>query len=103
MTFLYMTILFLATVVVIGSTVFCVMRLTVPNAKDEPTLQKLGKTGDKVVGAYKKIESGTVGTYKKIEDGVVGGYTKIEDKFVDSFLTREGETIAEAKQRLRGE
>lgn len=32
---------------------------------------------------------------------VVGGYTKIEDKFVDMYLTKEGESIEEAKERLR--
>ena len=62
--------------------------------------------------AYHKIENGTVKGYKAIETGVVKGYkaaegavvsayTKIEDAFVDRFLTREGETVAEAKQRVR--
>ena len=41
--------------------------------------------------------------YKKIEQGVVGGYTKIEDKFVDTYLTKDGETIEEAKARLKKE
>ena len=31
----------------------------------------------------------------------MGGYTKIEDKFVDKYLTRDGETVEEAKQRLK--
>lgn len=39
--------------------------------------------------------------YKKIETGVVNGYTKIEDKFVDTFLKKDGETIEEAKARLK--
>ena len=101
MTVLYLTILFLATVVVIGSTVWCAMRLTAPKAGDAETLARLGRSGEKVVGAYKKIEEGTVGTYKKIESGVVGAYQKVEDGFVDSFLTREGETVEEAKARLK--
>ena len=42
-----------------------------------------------------------VGGYKAIENGVVGAYTKIEDRFVDQFLTRDGETVEEAKARLR--
>lgn len=54
-----------------------------------------------VVGGYKKIEKGVVGGYKKIEKGVVEGYTKIEDRFVESYLARDGETVEEAKQRLR--
>jgi wobble nucleotide-excising tRNase len=40
---------------------------------------------------------------KKIENGVVKTYTKIEDKFVDQFLTHDGETIEEAKERLKRE
>lgn len=38
--------------------------------------------------------------FQKINNTVLGAYTKIEDKFVDQYLTREGETIAQAKQRL---
>lgn len=52
--------------------------------------------------AEKKIEKAVVGGYKKIEETVVSGYTKIEDKFVDSFLTNNGESVAEAKKRLKG-
>ena len=33
--------------------------------------------------------------------GVVEGYTKIEDKFVDAYLTKDGETVEEAKARLK--
>ena len=51
--------------------------------------------------AYHKIENGTVRGYKAVEDAVVGTYTKIEDAFVGKFLTREGETVAEAKQRVK--
>lgn len=38
---------------------------------------------------------------KKIEEAVVSGYQKIEDGFVDRYLTRGGETVEEAKQRLK--
>lgn len=61
------------------------------------------KIAEGVVDGYKKIEEGVVGGYKKIEDGVVGGFTRMTDKFVDSFLTKEGETVAEAKERLAKE
>lgn len=54
-----------------------------------------------VTGGYKKIEKGVVDGYKKIEHGVVSGYTKIEDKFVDAYLTKNGETVEEAKERLK--
>ena len=53
------------------------------------------------VKGYKAIETGVVKGYKAVEDAVVGAYTKIEDAFVGRFLTREGETAAEAKQRVR--
>ncbi|MGN0665502.1 MAG: hypothetical protein ACI4KF_03140 [Huintestinicola sp.] len=61
------------------------------------------KIENAVVGGYKKIENGVVSGYKKIEDGVVGGFEKITDKFVDSFLTKDGETVKEAKERLKKE
>lgn len=56
-----------------------------------------------VVGGYKKIEEGVVGGYHNMEDGIVGGFTKISDQFVDSFLTREGECVADAKARMARE
>lgn len=59
------------------------------------------KIAEAVTGGYKKIEKGVVDGYKKIEKGVVGGYSKIEDKFVDAYLTKEGETVEEAKERLK--
>ncbi len=62
--------------------------------------QKIAKA---VTDGFTKIADGVTEGYKKIEDGVVGGYKKIEDKFVDQYLTREGETIEEAKARLKAE
>jgi hypothetical protein len=59
------------------------------------------KIADTVTDGYKKIESGVVGGYKKIESGVVSGYTKLEDKFVEAYLTKDGETVEDAKQRLK--
>lgn len=53
-----------------------------------------------VVTGYQKIEDGVVSGYRKIEESVVGGFTKISDKFVDAFLTREGESVEDAKARL---
>ena len=34
---------------------------------------------------------------------MVGGFNKIADKFVDTFLTKEGETVEQAKERLAAE
>lgn len=61
------------------------------------------KIAEGVVGGYKKIEEGVVSGYKKIEEGAVGGFNKIADKFVDNFLTREGESVEEARERLANE
>lgn len=58
------------------------------------------KIAEKVVGTYQKIENTVVGSYKKVEDTVVGGYQKVEDAFVDRYLTRDGETVEDAKARL---
>ena len=59
------------------------------------------KIATAVTSGYKRIEKGVVGGYKKIEQGVVGSYTKIEDKFIDTYLTKDGETVEEAKARLK--
>ena len=61
------------------------------------------KIAEAVTGGYKKIENGVVDGYKKIEQGVVGGYTKLEDKFVEAYLTKDGETVEEAKARIKKE
>ena len=57
----------------------------------------------KLVETNKKIEKAVVGGYQKIEDTVVNGYKKIEDKFVDAFFKKDGETIEDAKERLKKE
>jgi len=62
--------------------------------------QTYQKIEDSVVGTYRKIEDGVVGAYKKIESSVVGAYKSVEDGFVDQFLTRGGETVEEARERL---
>ena len=54
----------------------------------------------KFVEANKKFEEKVVCAYNAIESGVVGAYKKVEEKFVDSFLAKDGETAAEAKERL---
>lgn len=61
------------------------------------------KIAGAVVGGYKKIEKGVVEGFQKIEQGVVNGYTKIEDRFVDAYLTKDGESVEEAKARLKKE
>ena len=51
--------------------------------------------------AKSKIADKVCHGYKTVENGVVKGYGKIEDKFVAAFLTRDGETVEEAKARLK--
>ena len=55
----------------------------------------------KLVKTNEKIAKSVERTVKKIENTVVGRYTKIEDKFVDSFLTKDGETVEQAKERMK--
>ena len=53
------------------------------------------------VAAYKAVEEGVVGAYKAVEKGAVDAYRKVEDTMVDKLFRREGETVEEAKERLR--
>lgn len=55
----------------------------------------------KVVGTFEKIEEAVIGGYAKVEDAVVGEYAKVEDAFVDRYLTKNGETVEDAKARLK--
>lgn len=57
----------------------------------------------KLVKANQKIAKEVVGGYKKIEEAVVSGYNQIADKFVDQYLTRDGESVQEARKRLAAE
>lgn len=56
-----------------------------------------------VAKGFQKMTDAVAGGYKKIESGAVGGYEKMEDRFVDRFLTKEGESVADAKARLKRE
>ena len=62
------------------------------------SMEKIEK---KVVDTYQAIEDGVVGAYKCVEDGFVGTWHKVEDFFVGKLFVREGETIEEAKERMR--
>lgn len=55
----------------------------------------------KLIKANEKIAEKVTATFGKLEDTVVGGYTKIEDAFVDRYLTKEGESVEQAKARLK--
>ncbi len=57
----------------------------------------------KIVKTVDSISDTVVNCYKTVETAVVDIYTKIEDNFVDRYLTRDGETPEQAKERLRRE
>lgn len=57
----------------------------------------------KLVKANERIAEKVVGSFETIEGAVVGGYTKIEDAFVGRYLAKDGETVEEAKKRLKAE
>ena len=57
----------------------------------------------KLIKTNEKIAEKVVGTFGKIEDTVVHGYTKIEDAFINRYLTKDGETVEEAKKRINEE
>ena len=76
-------------------------------AEEQPTLAgKLvganDRLGRELTVGFGKMSDGVVKGYKVIETGVVTGYTVIEDSFVSRFLTHPGETVAQAKRRLKG-
>lgn len=60
-------------------------------------------TKSKLIKANEKIAQKVVGAFGKIEDTVVEGYTKIEDAFVERYLTKDGESVEEAKKRINEE
>lgn len=57
----------------------------------------------KLVKVNEKIADEVVSDYKKIEDGFVDGFNKISDRFVENYLTKDGESVDEAKVRLNQE
>ena len=59
------------------------------------------KIAETVTGTFQKIEDTVVGSYKAVEKAAVDAYTGVEDAFVDRYLTHNGETVAEAKERLK--
>lgn len=57
----------------------------------------------KIANANEKIEEEVTSGFSKIQDGVVGGFSKIEEAFINRYLKRDGESVAEAKERLQRE
>ena len=61
------------------------------------------KIAQGVTAGFQKIQDAVTGTYDRIEDGVVGAYEKVETAFVERYLAKDGETLEEAKARLKGQ
>lgn len=57
----------------------------------------------KIVEANEKIAEEVTSGFSKIQDGVVEGFSKIEESFINRYLKRDGESVAEAKERLQKE
>lgn len=57
----------------------------------------------KLARANERIAGKAADTVQKIEDTVLKGYSKIEDAFVARYLTKDGESVEEAKKRLKAE
>lgn len=49
------------------------------------------------------MKSKIVEANEKIQDKVVNEFSKIEDSFISRYLLREGESLDEAKERLKRE
>ena len=90
---------------VCGLGVMLIIKGTTRKEDDKMAKSKLVQANEKiaagVVRAYGAVEQAVVGGYTKVETAVVEGYTKLEDAFVGRYLTQDGETVEEAKQRLR--
>ena len=57
----------------------------------------------RIVKMNEKIAEKATNAFSMIENTVVGEYSKIEDALVDRYLTKDGETITQAKERLKRE
>lgn len=71
------------------------------NLAKSKLIKETEKIAESVTAGFKKMSDGVVNGWDKMSKGVVDGYTKIEDKFVEQYLTKDGETVLEAKKRLK--
>lgn len=54
----------------------------------------------RLIKANRKIEKAVTGIYQAIEKKTTGSYQAIENAFISRCLTKDGESISEAKERL---
>ena len=57
----------------------------------------------KLVTINKKIAGQVVTGFQQINDAVTGNHQKIESLFIDRYLSRDGESISDARMRLQRE
>lgn len=67
-------------------------------AKIADRVEKMGQTA---TGIYKNVENFAVNSYQAVERGAVDGFARACDKCIDVLFAKEGETVAEAKERLK--
>lgn len=78
----------------------------------EKLMNKTERIANNVTKGYHTIETGAVRGYQKLQDGVVCGYermqnsivrgfTRMMDRCVQVLFAKEGESVDEAKARLR--
>lgn len=85
-------------VFVLGLNLIVKRRINMSESKFVKANKKIAET---VTDGYKAVESAVVGGYKAVEKTFVDGYEKIENKFVEKYLTKQDETVDEAKERLK--
>ena len=64
-----------------------------------PSIETTAKENT-IMANFKEANEKIVDGYKKVENTVVGGFNKMTDKFVGKFLTKDGETLEDAKTRI---
>ena len=64
-------------------------------------IEKNEKIAETVTTGFQKMSNGVTDGFNRMTEGVVKGYTKVEDAFVGKLFTKEGETVEEAKARMK--
>lgn len=67
-------------------------------AKIADRVEKMWQTA---TGIYKNVENFAVNGYQAVERGAVDSFARVCDKCIDVLFAKEGETVAEAKERLK--
>lgn len=60
------------------------------------------RIAESAVCAYQKTETDAVRAYKAVEAAAVNSFSAVTDKCVEVLFAKSGESVADAKMRLRG-